>query len=349
MTDATDNASNSQADQDDSINLPLNLLPDDIKIRKEQNVRKFKADPIIEQERIRRLALSLLAPEGQLQNCIVREEKAGVYSLIAGHRRREAVLLINSGEFKSQYNPSKQGPFTLRCEVRKFDDAQAKKAAITENLQRQNFSPMDLVMLIADVRADNGWTEGKDTKLVAEYLGVSPATVTQHEKLSTAPKAVKTDVHNGDMTVQAALATMTEVEEDKREAVAAQAKDEAKKEAGKKSAAAQTSTKLSAKQKEAAKKSAAKPVVTAAHVKKAARDQGALKGGAKSPRTKKDVVEFFEGMTGPASHPVMAEFAAYMVKFSAGEGTEGTLTKKWDAIAELLPKAKGAGKADKAA
>jgi len=334
-------------DERPDLGLTLNLLPDEIKLRKEQLVRKFKGSPEAEEKSIRELALSLLEPEGQLLPLIVREEKQGQYSLIAGHRRRAAAMRINSGEFKSRYDPKKQGPFTLECVVRRYDDAQAKRAAIIENIQRKNFTPIDLMLLIADARKENGWEGGENTKQVAAYFGVSTATITEHEKLAEAPKSIQQQVHSGEMTTQAALTAIKRVEPEKREEVVEDAKKLSREEAKEAVKRADANPKMSAKQKAIAKKNAEKPKVQEKHVVQAARKKGALKG--KEPRQKKELIGFFESMCGPASPPVMASFAAYFVKFSQGEGTEGTLLRKWDEIAEALPKSKGEPKPKRAA
>lgn len=319
--------------------LPLRLTPEEIGIDKQQNVRKFKSDPEVEAEEIRNMALSLLDVAGQLQPVTVRETKKGSYTLLWGHRRRAAAMLINSGAFKSIYDPKKKGPFLLDAIVRDLSADEAKHAAIIENVHRKGFSPIELLLLIEEAREDNGWQGEKGTQKVADYLHVGKDTVIRIEKLASLPKNKRHEVHSGGLSVEAALAFLN-VDPVKLEKVAADAKALAKADAQAKLDKAEKDKKYSTKNKEKLKKAVAKPKVEKQHVVKAARKNKALK--VKDPRTKKEILDFFEGMTGAASAPVMADFAEYLVNtFAKGSGTEGTLLAKWDAIeAALKPEAR---------
>lgn len=331
--------------------VPLHLDPADILLDKGLDLRRFKIVGEGAEDRaesIKALAASMIQ-NGQENPVLIREKK-GKYYLVAGSRRREAGLLINSGALKSLYDPKKQGPFLLESKLRELDDTQAHRAAMHENIQREDFSPIQLLLNIQDTRKRYGWEGESGTKNVAEFLGLTVTDVTETEKLDLLPKAVKAQVHAGTLTAEGALFAAKKVQPEKVEEVLADAGKGAKKEAQERLEKEEKNPKSSKQTKDRLKKKVEKPVVGKKHVAAAAQKKGALKEGVKEPRNRKALLEFFDGMRGAASHPLMAEFAEYLVdKYAPGDGTDGKLTKLWDAIGDALPKVKAAGKSKAAA
>lgn len=324
----------------------IHLVPDEIKLNKKLNLRKYDLSDQKERDRkILELARSILV-NTQEQPVLVRVEKSG-FSLITGSRRRLAGIAINEGKLKDLYDPKKEGPFMLEAKIVEKSDLEAKQAALAENIHRENFTPMELCYLIGDVRKENGWEGGDkgdgNTQKVADYFGVSRATITQTEKLGTLPKAIRELVHARQLSPDAALLHV-KVDDDKKEVVMSDAKKLAKKEAEEKAAAREAKGKkdggrLSKKQKAERKKSEESPRVQKKHVAEAARKHKAIDDQTKNPRSKKEILDVFEGLKGPASPPKMAAFAVYLTDtFAKGKGTEGKLIALWDAIGEALPK-----------
>lgn len=138
------------------------LLPEELVVEEALNVRPFEGDGKKEQERVEDLARSIQA-EGQLQDGGVYPVVGGSgeieYHLFMGHRRRNAIALLNAEMGKDEE--------AIKMRVRVFTPEDAKelrRKAIHENMKRKNFSPMDLALNIQQVRAENDWQAGKDTK-----------------------------------------------------------------------------------------------------------------------------------------------------------------------------------------
>lgn len=160
------------------------------------------------------------------------------YTLIAGHRRRRAVSLINTKN-SALGNPL----LKLRVYVdRSITDTNiGLQKAIASNLHRKNFTPMQLALLIERLKKEFGWDKQgfKGTKLVADYLKVNPATITQHEKFLKAPEEVKAGLQSGEFSAQYALMLLTDVKPEKQKEVVEksrqiQAEEDKKKSKGKK-------------------------------------------------------------------------------------------------------------------
>lgn len=139
-----------------------------------------------------------ISEEGQIEPCIVRETDDG-YVLVAGHRRHAAVSSLRAaGE-----------DVMLQCIVRQMDENTAFRNACLENIQSEDFTGIEFGALCRTLRErykKAGWDKkGSGTAAVAEHLGVSPATVTTHEKLLDLPPGVQDDVQSGRLSVNAAL------------------------------------------------------------------------------------------------------------------------------------------------
>jgi ParB/RepB/Spo0J family partition protein len=144
----------------------------------------------------------MIAEEGQLLDATVRETDNG-FVLVAGHRRREAIIrLRREGSVKDDGSP-----FLLKVKVvPSVDENRALRMALMENVQREDFTPVEFARAIVNViRPRFGWTDKKTTAKVAGFLGVSPATVTQAEKLLKLPEGIQADVQAGRLSAAAAL------------------------------------------------------------------------------------------------------------------------------------------------
>lgn len=93
-----------------------------------------------------------------------------------------------------------------------------------ENVKRKNLSPIQFAIICAEVRDREAWEGAKQTKKVAQYLEVSPATVTTHEKLLTLDKDLQEQVHDGSISAKAAF-DLLDVKPEKRGKVLEDAKE----------------------------------------------------------------------------------------------------------------------------
>lgn len=302
----------------------LLLSPSEIVVREEQNVRKWsELNPEHEIEKLQSLATSM-RDRSQLQPVVVRQEPDGSFSLIAGHRRRRAAEMLPG--------------FKLKAIVLPVDDDQAYRSALAENLQRENLSPLDLAMEIQHIRASHDWMEDSDTKRVADFLAVSRATVTQHEKLlQSGDGELQSKVHSGAISMQAALELLGTLPE-KRKEVLREAEQIADQEEQTKRTMATSKAKAGRKSKPwvpdfISKKS--KPKVTAKHVRQAARKSGSL---AKSKQLRREeILEIFGELADKTWPKWMQEFAAYFSgPYASGKGSDKQLIGLWRRIALLL-------------
>lgn len=156
-----------------------------------------------EQDAIDGLAESIKA-SGQTMPVEVRKTLDGTIELIAGRRRRRAVLQINAGMSKGET------PLKLMCVVagegsKPVNDAEAFRHAMVENIHRRGLNPMDYAQDISTIRERFGWEGKKGTKKVSEFLKVSPANVTQYEKLLGLPEEVQGQVYRGELSADDAF------------------------------------------------------------------------------------------------------------------------------------------------
>jgi ParB-like chromosome segregation protein Spo0J len=324
----------------------LFLRPEQITTEDKFNVRPFGDGE--NPEAIEQLALSI-ERDGQQDAGIVipveateNGEKITRYVLISGHRRRRAISFLNE-----RYAINGKSLIEMRVEVDRSGGDHLRKA-IVSNLHRKDFSPMDLATLIHRIKAENGWDSQAyaGTKKVAAYLSVSPATVIQHEKFLTVDGDLQKRLHNGDISAQSAL-DLIAIAPDKRDEVLGRAAaiqaEENRKEAAVKAEKAAASGKVpkipvpEATSSNSAPSVESKPEKTRIErpaVVKAIRETSAQ---TVIPRTRKEIVEFFTSLDGPAYGYVdsdVRQFIAYFGKWQSGNGTDRTLLAKFDAMVE---------------
>lgn len=179
----------------------IQLSPEDIVVNLDSSVRPGEDETT--DKAIEELAASIKA-EGQLQAAVVQEvpfsiDENGIvseveYHLIAGHRRLAAIMMLN-GTGKKQYK--------LLCSVvRGETESSSFRKSLMENLHRKSTTPIQMAMNIARIRSDNNWIGGANTAKVAKFLCVSPAQVTQHEKLLTLDLHLINLLSTGELTAQ---------------------------------------------------------------------------------------------------------------------------------------------------
>lgn len=299
------------------------LLPEDIHDDAITNVRPFSSSTVETQEELREiqsLADSMASPAGQVEPVIVRRNDDNTYSLIAGSRRRKAAAIINMGRGEGEV------PFYLSALVDNEtpSDVVSLQKALVENIHRRSISPMDLAFDIQMIRERLGLKGKAGTKGVAEFIGVSPATVTQHEKLLTLEPKYQLMIHEGRISAQAAQ-DLADVKPGKRAETLAKAQE---------LQAAAIAQPKSGKGKGGGARDTGKLQQT--HVRKATRETATPGDGTPvKALSRTEIVGYFEAMiNAPAyGHPdgAIRKFAKYFVEeFAAGKGSERTMDAKFD-------------------
>jgi ParB-like chromosome segregation protein Spo0J len=310
-------------------------LPNQIQTHERFNLRVHDpADPD-EMDRIERLA-EAIERDGQMDDLILVPIEDNQIVLLAGHRRRRAVTLINERRV-AQNRP----PVKLRYYIDR-SGGDALRKAIDNNLHRHNFSPIDLANLIQRIRRDYRWSGFKGAQRVAEYMGVSVATVTQYEKF-LAP-AMDSDLrdrlHRGDISAQSAFDLMN-VKSDKRAEVLEKARD-IQHDKDVESAIHQTeSGRLSPER--AAKELHSRTHLTNPAIKQAIRETAEATEVAQ-PMSRRELVEFILQFDSPAyggTNGAVREWVVAMDRMMNGTGgrlAEKTARRLFDAMVMRAPK-----------
>jgi ParB family chromosome partitioning protein len=119
-----------------------------------------------------------------VQPLTVRPIEGGKFAVIAGHRRLEAAKLAGI----------KKVPVTVR------ENGNARAAALSENLHREDLDPIDTARGLTELAAELNLTTNKK---IAEELDVSDSWVSQHLRLLKLPKGVQPYIAAGDVPVEA--------------------------------------------------------------------------------------------------------------------------------------------------
>jgi len=150
--------------------------------------------------------------EGQLEPGVVRETEEG-YVLVSGERRLRAVQAARA---------EGENDLLFRAIVEEMDADQAIRVALHENVHRDNFSAIEFARNVKFARSKFGWPGKTGTNKVAEYLEVSPATVTQAERLLALPDEIQARLAAGEISTFTAL-EFANVKPEKVDEVAAEA------------------------------------------------------------------------------------------------------------------------------
>lgn len=167
---------------------------------------RFKRAGPMDEEREAKLVEQLantIERDGQLETVLVAEVKKGeedVYVVVSGHRRRRAIVLIN--ERRSQNGKELM---KVRCKVERGD---LIRKSLIINLQRKNYSAMQLAHEIKRIRDDKKWEGFAGLKKIAEYMQLDVANIRQHEKLLDAPREIQEKLEEGRIGMQGALELM---------------------------------------------------------------------------------------------------------------------------------------------
>lgn len=278
------------------------------------------------------------------------DEYTEAYTLVAGHRRRRAVSLVNTKR-------SALGEPLLKLRVyvdRSITDTNiGLQKAIASNLHRKNFTPLQLALLIQRLKKEFGWDKQgfKGTQQVADYLKINAATVVQHEKFLKAPEEIKAALASGELSADGALTLITVVKPEKHKEVLEKGRvEQAKIDAlppartTKKKQPIPTEDSKSAKLEKLAR-------VEEPALRKAIRQTDDSTVTA-LPLSKKEIIEHFQDLADAPAYGYpdsqVRQWAKYFVEqFVTGKGTEKTLLKKFNLMtAESDPGTEASSKDD---
>lgn len=152
-----------------STNIPLLLLSES-----RENPRTPGED-----EKLQGLIDSIKA-QGLLQPILVREIQGGKFEIVCGHRRFRAVSAIAKEE-------GSLASTTIPALVREMTVAEAREAALVENLQREDLTELD------EARTFHQLIEGKGQEIAGEIavrIGVTPQYVMRRARVAELPESV---------------------------------------------------------------------------------------------------------------------------------------------------------------
>lgn len=187
----------------------LYLYPEDLIVRPTFLTRLWPGPPLD----VTPLVESI-KQNGQIDSGIViqdPEEKEPRYLLVIGHRRRQAIALINQ-ELSGPPDLFMRENSLQKMRVRLDRTGDAFRKGIISNWNLANYSPMDKAAMIARLRRLNGWYHRPGTDRIAHYLGISAASVIQYEKFMKADPALQAALHAGTVAPESAFDVIKAVE-----------------------------------------------------------------------------------------------------------------------------------------
>jgi ParB/RepB/Spo0J family partition protein len=310
----------------------LMILPEELVIDPKLNIRgaSFAIGDLTDDE----LRASIVK-DGQLQPILGRMNGDGKVSIIAGHRRVEQIAIANMEKAEDV------APIKVAVMVRPMTDDQAWTAAWAENKKRRNMNAIEEANYIAETRARFGLKGSKGSAKVALMMGVSPAWITEREKLLKLDESVQARVRSGELSADAALVLPRVVEGKVGEVIAdarvRQDQENASKGKGKGGAISRKNLAAAARETEGALSNETSgsaltdAVVTATPGKK--------KKKAKKPASltlsKAEIIDFFDSYRDgvPFLYESVQAFIVYFVdSFVKGEGTIRTMEAKFEAM-----------------
>lgn len=319
---------------------PLYLAPHSL--LDAENVRPGES-PAEHESRVAILAEQIKA-DGQTMPVKVIEvdDPEGYYRIVAGQGRVDALRLINAS------NDGNSEPLLAWCVLDSNLDSWA--SAVKENVQRKNYSDVQIADLIAQARTRYKWdTKGGEKKLAA-FFGILPTHLVEYNTLASAPAHIKERVQTGELSKSGALrlikvteSTPAEAMPAKQKAIVAKAKEIAKAEkpAPKPSKAAK---------QDAPKEQTAEPVkekpakVQAKHIAQAAREV-AIAANEPVPVVKRNRTEILATISNllefspdiPKTEAARA-FLLGIQKFADGEFSPRQLQNRWNLVIGVAPK-----------
>jgi ParB/RepB/Spo0J family partition protein len=157
----------------------VRLAPGEIHVDDSRNLRKYAPDA----KGIESLSRDIVE-KGQLQPVVVAVNGDGMYTLVAGFRRYKAITLANENGAGLQ----------ILARVVHADTHQAMLDNLSENLKRENLSPIDMAAAIKTMR-DSGMT----SKDIAREFGKSDSWVRQVEPMLELSPDKQKAIHRGDI------------------------------------------------------------------------------------------------------------------------------------------------------
>jgi len=136
---------------------------------------------------------------GQLQPIGVKAVDGGLPEVVFGFTRHEAAEQIRNGY---EYNGKTFAPvpyFALRAEyVEVKSDEDKKVKTYSENIKRNNLSPVDVAYAIKDLRENVFTNKQKQTASICELFGKDKAWVSRYSSLLQLPQVALDLVHIGE-------------------------------------------------------------------------------------------------------------------------------------------------------
>ena len=310
----------------------LSLNPNEITREPNTDVR-LGAPTSNEDKLIKELAASMKIK--QAQPVLVRRETFG-YSIIAGRRRLAAAVVAGI----------RVDAVAIDC-----DDDTARRLAFEENYRRKQMSPIEFALNIKAYRdriTDGMSPDAGKVTSIARYFQVSPAQITQMEKLLVLPQDIQDQVHAGALAVDAAFTlakVVPEAREDVMKIAVEKAKQDVPKPKAKKNKPERVPPTPEQKNvfkavKEAAthdrEEKAAVAKVQTKHVLAAARETETLQG--RKIRNRNEILSGIESLGGPGVPEVMDKFIEFLVwEYANGNAANDTgLRNRWNDIAFIV-------------
>ena len=119
---------------------------------------------------------------GVIQPIVVREKGNGRFELIAGERRLEALKYIKAE--------------TVPVIIKNVSDLEAFKITLTENIQREELSPIEIANAIKQIKMEFNLTD----KDVGKILGMSRPQITNYLRILKLPLEVREAIEKGEIS-----------------------------------------------------------------------------------------------------------------------------------------------------
>ncbi|MCQ2751905.1 MAG: ParB/RepB/Spo0J family partition protein [Coriobacteriales bacterium] len=172
---------------------------------KKLNIKDIKPNPNQPRKTFDKHALEELASsiktDGLLSPVIVRE-KDDYYEIVAGERRYQASILAGLKE--------------IDVRIMDFDDVEALKIALIENVQRDDLNPLEQAKAYKALMLETGATQAE----LAKDLSKSRSNIANLLRLLDLPENIQTSISNGVISAGHARAILSIKEEKKQQALA---------------------------------------------------------------------------------------------------------------------------------
>ena len=158
-----------------------------------------------DEESIANLAESI-RENGLIQPIVVRKTAMG-YQIIAGERRWRACRMLGMNE--------------ITAVVKEFDDEQVAKAALIENIQREDLNPIEEAATYKDLMEKYNMTQEQLSKVV----GKSRSSIANSVRMLDMPELIQDYLINGKLNIGQAKAIGAAKDAETMEQIARQASD----------------------------------------------------------------------------------------------------------------------------